>query len=148
MCEYMEKSSPESGRCPQVELRYDKYPPSAGVRPPGEIRREKYAPSVGHRPPAAICHGNCCFSSVKHIYCVFLEFYIWNQHWERHGETRMKKLVWNLLSFIWFGRDNDRIRAQLVRMLIKVAEIRKLTLASICLLVCQLIWCSNRQSVA
>ena len=148
MCEYIEKSSPESGRCPQVEIRYDKYPPSAGARPPGEIRRQKYVTFADRQPPAEICHGNCCFSSVKHIYCVFLEFYIWNQHWERHGETRMKKLVWNLLSCICFGRDNNRIRAQFVRMLIKVAEIRKLTLASICLLVCQLIWCSNRQSVA
>ena len=72
MCEYMEKARPESDRCPQVKLRYDKYPPSAGVRPPGEIRHEKPAPSAGQRPPAEICHGNCCFSSVKHIYCVFL----------------------------------------------------------------------------
>ena len=66
----MKKSSPESGRCPQVEIRYDKYPPSAGARPPGEIRCEKKAPSVGHRPPAEICHGNCCFSTVKeYIMC-------------------------------------------------------------------------------
>ena len=73
MCGYIGKSSPESGRCPQVEIRYGKYPLSAGARPPGQILCEKYAPSVGHRPPAEICYGNSWFSFVEHV---FLEFYI------------------------------------------------------------------------
>ena len=70
MCDYVEKSSPESGRCPQVESRYDKYPPSAGVRPPEEIRHEQVAPSVGHRPPVKICHEVVVFVCETHILCV------------------------------------------------------------------------------
>ena len=145
MGQYMKNSDPSAGVGSPGRTRAVKCSSSVGQRPPGEIRHEKHAPSTGQRPPAEICHGNCCFSYVKHIYCVFLEFYIWNQHWERHGETHMTKLVWHLFTFICFGRDNDRIKAQLVRILIQVAGIRKLTLASICLPAYPMIWLSNRQ---
>ena len=134
--------TPSVGNSSRQTFAFSRCAPSGG-NPSSKIRP--------FRRPAA-SGGNLSrkllFSGGKtHILCVsrvlHMKSALGASRWDAHEKVSMKSI-----SFIWFCRDNDRFRAQLLRILIKVAEIRKLSLASICLSVYPMIWLSNRQSVA
>ena len=136
MCEYIEKSIPESRRCPQVEnlprqmSAFSRCAPSGG-NPSWKIRPLRWPAASGGNLSRKllffVCKTNIlCVSRVLHMKSA-----LGASRWDAHQKVSM-----TVLSFIRFGWDNARIRAKLVRILIKEAEIWKLTLASICLLAC------------
>ena len=103
-------------------------PAPSGGNPSWKIRPFRWPAASGGNLSRKLLFFVCktyilCVSRVLHMKSA-----LGASRWDAHQKVSM-----TVASFIWFCWDSARIRTKLVRILINVTEIRKLTLASMCL---------------